>query len=251
MPGRQARHPKDVAFAIAACAALTWYNNVAGQWAWHRRWYPVVNAAAAGAALAAATASGLTAGDLGLRPDRLRSGLRLGAAAAAPVTAAYAAAVLTPAARPVLNDTRVTGLTGPQRAYHVLVRIPVGTVGWEETAFRGVLRAALRRVLTEPAATVTASAMFGIWHIRPTVEALDSNERAPGRIARVAALTAVVAGTAAGGALLSFLRDRSGSLAAPVMAHLAINCTGALAGAAAARLDRRAGVRRAASSTRP
>jgi membrane protease YdiL (CAAX protease family) len=166
------------------------------------------------------------------------------------VTAAYGAGVLTPTARPVLNDSRVTGLTGPQLAFQVLVRIPVGTVGWEEIAFRGVLQAALRRVLTEPAASVTASAMFGIWHIRPTIEALDGNERAPGRVARVAALAGIVMGTAAGGALLSFLRDRSGSLAAPAMAHLATNCAGALAGAAAGRLDRRAGLRRA-SGTRP
>ena len=35
------------------------------------------------------------------------------------------------------------------------------------------------------------------------------------------------------GALLSLLRERSGSLAAPVLLHLAANCAGALAGALA------------------
>ena len=226
----------DVAFAVAACAGLAWYNNLAGRRPWHRRWYPAVNGCAAAAALATATASGLTADDLGLRPDRLRAGLRLGAAAAVPVMAAFGATVVTPAARPLLDDARVTGLTGRQLAYQVLLRIPVGTVCWEEIAFRGVLHPALRRVLAEPTATVMASAMFGVWHIRPTAEALDGNRLATGRTARIAAVTAISAGTAVAGALLSGLRQRSGSLAAPVLLHLTANCAGPLASAAASRL---------------
>ena len=118
----------------------------------------------------------------------------------------------------------------------MLLRIPVGTVAWEEIAFRGVLQAALRRVLAEPAATAVASATFGIWHIRPTAEALAANRLARTRGARIAAVTAVAAGTAAAGALLSVLRERSGSLAAPVLAHLAANCTAPLASALARTL---------------
>jgi uncharacterized protein len=226
----------DVAFAAAAATVLAAYNNLIAAQPWHRRWYPVINACAATAALAAATASGLTAADLGLRPDQLRSGLGLGSAAAAPVVAAFALAALTPAIRPLLNDERVAGLTNRQLAYQVLLRIPVGTVAWEEIAFRGVLQAALRRVLPEPAATVVASATFGIWHIRPTAEALAVNRLARTRGARIAAVTAVAAGTAAAGALLSVLRDRSGSLAAPVLLHLAANCTAPLASTVARRL---------------
>ncbi|MFZ0192884.1 MAG: CPBP family intramembrane glutamate endopeptidase, partial [Streptosporangiaceae bacterium] len=56
------------------------------------------------------------------------------------------------------------------------------------------------------------------------------------RGARIAAVTAVAAGTAAAGALLSSLRGRSGSLAAPVLLHLAANCTAPLASALARRL---------------
>ena len=237
-PGPSSRRRADVAFAAAACVVLAGYNNLAGLRPWHRRWYPAVNACAAAATLAAAAASGLTAGDLGLRRDRLRSGLRLGSAAAAPVVAAFGLAALTPATRPVLNDQRVAGLDRRQLAYHVLLRIPLGTVAWEETAFRGVLQAALRRVLPGPAATAVASAAFGLWHIRPAAEALAANRLAPGRGARIAAVTAVAAGTAAAGALLSFLRERSGSLAAPVVLHLAANCTAPLASALARALDR-------------
>jgi membrane protease YdiL (CAAX protease family) len=215
-PGRPPRRPEpgpspgrsDAAFAVAACVVLGGYNNLAARQPWHRRWYPAVNALAAAALLAAAAASGLTPADLGLRRDQLRSGLRLGSAAAAPVAAALTLAALTPATRPLLDDQRVAGLDRRQLAYHVLLRIPVGTVAWEETAFRGVLQAALRRVLAEPAATAD----------------------------RIAAVAGVAAATAAAGAVLSLLRERSGSLAAPVLLHLAANSTAPLASALARRL---------------
>src|SRR5919204_3643231 len=126
---------------------------------------------------------------------------------------------LPPATRPLLNDQRVVCLDRRQLAYHVLLRIPVGTIAWEEIAFRGVLGAALRRVLAEPAATIVASAVFGIWHIRPTAEMLAANRLATNRGTRIIAISAVTVGTAAAGALLSFLRERSGSLTAPVLLH--------------------------------
>jgi uncharacterized protein len=237
-----ARRPADVAFAAAACIALAGYNNLAGARPWHRRWYPAVNALAASVALGAAAASGLTASDLGLRRDRLRAGLRMGSAAAAPVVAALGLAALIPATRPLLDDQRMAGLNRRQLAYDVLLRIPVGTVAWEEIAFRGVLQAALRRVLAEPAATAVGSAVFGLWHIRPTAEALALNRLAAGRRARILGVTTVAAWTAGAGALMCLLRERSGSLAAPVLLHLAANGTGALASALASRMHEDAGL---------
>jgi uncharacterized protein len=231
VPGRA--RPADAAFAAAACLVLAGYNNLAGARPWHRRWYPAVNAVAATATLTAAAASGLTSADLGLRRDRLRAGIGCGSAAAAPVVVAFGLAALTPATRPMLNDQRIAGLDRRQLAYHVLVRIPVGTVAWEEIAFRGVLQAALRRVLAEPAATVVGSVVFGLWHIRPTADALAVNQLAASRGRRITAVIAVAAGTAGAGALLSMLRERSGSLAAPVVLHLAVNCGAALASALA------------------
>jgi len=222
-----------VAFAAAACVVLAGYNNLVGLHPWHRRWYPVVNGCAAAAALGVAAAGGLTADDLGLGRDRLGGGLRCGSAAAAPVVAAFGVAALIPATRPLLDDQRIAGLDRRQLAYQVLLRIPVGTVAWEEIAFRGVLHAALRRVLAEPAATAAGCAVFGLWHIRPTAEALAVNRLAASRGARITAVTAVAAGTAGAGALLSLLRERSGSLAAPVLLHLAANCAGPLANRAA------------------
>lgn len=234
--GDSRRH--DLGFAIAWCAVLAAYNNLVGAHPWHRRWYTPVNAGAAGAALLAAAASGLTAADMGFGRGRWlpgRSGSRLAAAAAA----GWLVVAVVPTARPVLSDKRITAFDGRAVAYQAVVRIPVGTVLWEEIAFRGVLQAALRRVMSEDAAITVTSSVFGIWHIRPTVEALRVNGLAGGRRHAVAGVLAGVAVTAAGGALLSWLRVRSGSLAAPVLLHLATNCSGLVTAWAVAGLPGR------------
>jgi len=225
-----------VAFAVACCAVLSAWNNRTPR-PGPDRWYPAVNTAAAAAALAAARLSGLGPDELGLRPGRLRAGLRWGAPPAAALAAGWIVLAASPRTRPALADRRITTLTWRQVGYQVTVRIPAGTVLWEEIAFRAVLLAALRRVWPGPSAAAAADGMFGLWHIRPTVAALRVNQVTAGPRATVAAVTAAVAGTAAAGVALGWLRDRSGSLAAPVLVHLAANCGAALAARAAAGPD--------------
>jgi len=232
---RASRRRRDVGFAIGSCVILAGYNNLAGLLPWHGRRYTLLNVCATGAALSAAAASGLTATDIGLGRAELRLGLRLGSRLAAATAAGWLVIAAVPATRPVLADKRIAGLPGRAVAYQVLVRIPLGTVLWEETAFRGVLQAALRRVMPGAAAVAVSSGVFGIWHIVPTVGALRANGLAAGRRKTVAAVSAAAAATAAGGVLLSWLRIRSGSLAAPVLLHLAANCTGPLVAVAVAR----------------
>src|SRR5262249_38594401 len=80
--GRTAADPgprrADAVFAIAACAVLAAYNNVAGMRPWHGRRYTVLNVCATGAAVSAAAASGLTATGMGLGRGGLVPGLGLG-----------------------------------------------------------------------------------------------------------------------------------------------------------------------------
>lgn len=229
---------REWGLAVAFGILLTAYNNVVAAQPWHRRWYAPVNAGAAAALLAVASAGGLTAADLGVGRGRWLPG-RLGSLLAAGTAAGWLAAALVPAARPVLNDRRITALGGRAAAYQAVVRIPAGTVLWEEIAFRGVLQAALRRVLPEPAAIAATSGVFGLWHIRPTAGALRINGLARDRGREVAGVAAGVAVTTAGGVLLSWLRARSGRLAAPVLLHLTINCGGLAAAWATAARDRR------------
>jgi membrane protease YdiL (CAAX protease family) len=224
-----ARLHRDITLAVTWSAALTGWNNLAGRQAWHQRWYPLANLGATGTALAGAAASGLTADDLGLGRERLGAGLRWAAVPSAALVAGWIIVAAVPASRPALADQRITSLTWPQVAYQVAVRIPVGTVLWEEVAFRGVLQAFLRRVLPAPAAFAVTGTVFGIWHVRPTVEALRINQLTTSRRAAAGSVAATVAGTAAAGLLLSWLRERSGSLAAPLLLHLSANCGAALA----------------------
>jgi CAAX protease family protein len=138
-----------------------------------------------------------------------------------------------PAARPVLGDKRSAGRDGRWTAYQAAVRIPVGTVLWKEVAFRGVLQASLRRVLPAPAAIAVTSGVFGLWHVRPTLQALRANGLAEDRRQAIAGVGAGVVVTAAGGALLSWLRERSDGLAAPMAVHPVTNSGGAVAAWAA------------------
>jgi membrane protease YdiL (CAAX protease family) len=214
--------------------------------------YEAVNGAAAGVLLLVASATGLSGAELGLSRDRLRAGALWGGAAAGVVAAGLAAGLATPSLRPLLRDARVAGLDDGAVAYRALVRIPVGTVLWEELAFRGVLQAALSRALPDRAATAAGAALFGLWHVAPTLAAIRTN--APGRTAvgRGGALLAGCAGTAAAGVLFGRLRSRSGSLLAPALLHLAANSGGLLAAVAAWRLAGRGGASAAQrSSGRP
>jgi len=229
------QHYRDIGFAVAACAVLAAYNNVTGLNSEHERWYVRLNLGATGAALAAAKLSGLTPEDLGLGRGRWLPG-RLGCGLAAGAGACWLLIAAVPATRPLVGDQRAAGLSGRDVAYQALIRIPVGTALWEETAFRGVLQAALRRVLPDTAAIAVTSGVFGAWHIRPTLQALRANGLAGRRGRAVAGVTAGVAATTAGGVLFSWLRERSGSLTAPILLHVATNSGGlvtALAVAAA------------------
>ncbi|MCW2910929.1 MAG: Abortive infection protein, partial [Actinomycetia bacterium] len=111
------------------------------------------------------------------------------------MTAGWLILAAVPAIRPVLADQRIAGLTRRGVAYQAMVRIPAGTVLWEETAFRGVLQASLRRVMPRPAAIVLTSAVFGLWHIRPTADALRINQVAGSRRAALGSVAAAVAAT--------------------------------------------------------
>jgi membrane protease YdiL (CAAX protease family) len=199
--------------------------------------YIPLNLAAAGALLAASAREGLTVEALGLAPERSPAGLWLGAKVAVAIAGGLALAVAVPRFRPFLRDERIRGLDPDAVAERMLFRIPLGTVVLEEVAFRGVLYGALRERWGPVAAAVGSSAIFGLWHVRPTLQTLDTNGRAvaPGR--RVAAVAAAVGTTAAAGLLFCWLQERSGSLLAPGLVHVATNSLGTLASAMVHRLE--------------
>ena len=227
------------ALVLAAPLVLflcAWNNVVVHRLPGHPWSYVVANLAATGALLAAGRASGLSWDDLGLARRRLPAGLRWGGVCAAVVACGYAGALAVPGLRPLLTDARVAGLDAGAVAHQVLVRIPLGTVLWEEVAFRGVLLATLTRLVSVRTATAMSAAVFGIWHVRPTLSALAANDLADGPVVRVGAVVLGCVATGVAGVLFAWLRLRSGSLVAPALLHLATNTLGTLAAVAASRL---------------
>lgn len=200
--------------------------------------YVVLNLAATAAVLRWVGRAGLDRSALGLRRADLAAGLRWGAGAVAVVGAALVLAVvagdrLGPLA--VLLEDERAALAGGPLAFALLVRIPLGTVVFEEVVFRGALDAAARDRLSPIAAVAVSALTFGVYHVPPAVVALRINEVAVGSPGGLATIAGAVVTTAIAGVLFTGLRWRSGSLLAPVLAHLATNVGGLLAATAAQR----------------
>ena len=183
---------------------------------------------AVGAVLAAlARRGGSSWEDLGLAHRHARHGLRT----AGPVAVAAMAGMLVGASLPVtrgyFDDERVVVDAGAQElAYQTIWRIPVGTVAFEELAFRGVLLDLLRGPLSLEAAVAADSVIFGLWHIVPTLATATANDIIGRR--RVALVVGSVLATAVGGVILATLRLRGRHLLAPALLHLAFNDFGYL-----------------------
>ncbi|MGH3365647.1 MAG: CPBP family intramembrane glutamic endopeptidase [Nocardioidaceae bacterium] len=225
----------DVAAAAATALAVVGWNNVVAAQDWHHRHYVLGNLTSAAALLAVARLRGVRAHELGLSPQRAAAGARLGAVLSGMVMVGFAAVASSPNHRRWLRDERVARMSNRSVAYHAAVRVPLGTVVWEETAFRAVLPVLLRRVLPGLRARLANSVLFGLWHVRPTLDALRVNGVAvAGLGASSAVLGAVVAGALVD-VLLSGLQRTTGSLLAPALVHIAANSSGTVAAALASR----------------
>ena len=186
--------------------------------------------------VAVARAQGLTAADLGLARSTWPAGLRWGAAAAALVGPAYALAYVTGPVREALPDGE--GGLGQAALWAVLVVIPLGTVLPEELAFRGLLLALLGRRYGLLAGTLLSSALFGLWHVVASLGGGTANATMASVVGADAAGTVVrvvvtVVFTSLAAVVLCWLRLRSGSLIAPVLAHWTVNGLGVIVAALA------------------
>ena len=154
----------------------------------------------------------VTRAPLGLRPPRLWAGLRLGSVAGVAAATAIAATTSVP---PVRLSMSVRALPASVPGW-LLLRIPVGTVWAEEAAFRAALASAGSDAFGKSGGRLLQAVAFGLSHI--------ADARATGEPP-----VATVLATGIGGWLFGLLADRPGSLAAPMLVHLAINEAGAVA----------------------
>jgi membrane protease YdiL (CAAX protease family) len=135
-------------------------------------------------------------------------------------------AAVIPATNGFLHDSRAQ-ISGGRLVYELGVSILLLTAIPEEFAFRGVLLGSALRLWGPWRASLITSALFGLWHIAPTLHTMRDNHVVAGAAASVAGQVLVVLGSVAvtfvAGLLFSWLRLRSRSLVAPVMAHVATN----------------------------
>jgi len=185
--------------------------------------------------------SGLSWSQLGLHRNRLRSGLSWGFGAVALVALVYLVGVFVPLTRPAFLDARYHfGLNGALFAAFVV--IPLGTILLEEVAFRSVLWGMLARHATTWRVLLISSALFGLWHILPSLHIATANRGigdavgGAGRAAGVLVIAGIVIFTALGGVVAGELRRRSGSVLASAGMHWATNSLGVLFGLVAWRL---------------
>lgn len=162
-------------------------------------------------------AAGLTRAELGLERSRARTGLRLGAGAIALVIAVVTVAGLVSDDPIGLGADRAAVSFGSM-LFAVVVEIPLATVLLEELAFRGVVVALAERAAPPRRAMLGAALAFGLWHL-PSVWPTSGTSGAGGS-ARVLGVLLI---TTIAGAVLHWLKRRSGSLVAPLLAHWGTN----------------------------
>lgn len=149
---------------------------------------------------------------LGLRPPPLWSGLRTGAVAFGAVAMTVAALTAVPRVRQGMIDRTV-----PAKPVRWLaLDIPVATAWTEEMLFRGMLQTVAERALGRTVGSLVQATAFGLWHIP------DAR-----RVGDPVLGTVVVTGVA--GLVFGWLARRSGSVLAPVLAHVAFNESSAVA----------------------
>ena len=188
---------------------------------------PVVTVAVLmGALVLVAWSTGATLADLGLGRGDVGAGLRYGAGAFGLVLLVLIVAAVIPATNGFLHDSRAQ-ISGGRLLYGVGVSIVLFTAIPEEFAFRGVLLGSALRLWGPWRASLITSALFGLWHIEPTLHTMSDNRLVAGASTSVGGQVLVVFGSVAvtfiAGLVFCWLRLRSRSLIAPVTAHVATN----------------------------
>lgn len=122
-------------------------------------------------------------------------------------------------------------------------RIPLGTALVEEILFRGVLLGALLQSYSPVAAGIIAAIVFGLWHIVPSINSIESNNAVQEKLRAkslhtASSVAAIVLVTTIAGLFFNWLRIVSGTIFTTWAVHWAINSSGAVAAALQGKIHR-------------
>lgn len=226
--------PAHLGRAVAVTVAILAFVNVADARVAHAQL--VLGPVGAAGLLALARWAGLGWQELGLGRGTWRRGLVWAAGAIGAVALVFAVGAALPLTRDLFRDDRYH-LGWEHAVVTAFVLIPLGTVLFEEVAFRGVLWGLIRRARGPWTATFVSSALFGLWHVLPSLGLAADNQAigstvGKGTSGQIVSVSGTVLFAALAGAVFCELRRRSGSLLASAGLHWATNGLGVVTAAA-------------------
>ncbi len=186
----------------------------------------LVAAVAVGLVVVIARRAGLGLQGAGLAKADVPRGIRVGLGAAGVVAGVLLLVAVVPAARDVFADGRFADVAGGEALYELLGRIPIATALAEEVAFRGVVLGMLLLWVTPRRAVVIASTLFGLWHVLPGLDALETasvDDAISGWQSGAIAVAGQVLITGIAGAGFCWLRIRGRHVLASSLPHWALN----------------------------
>lgn len=186
------------------------------------------------ALLGIARAAGVSWAGLGLGRGELGSGLRTGVAAGGCAAVVVFAGAALPATRGFFADERAAQAAAGGGLAAEVARITFAAVPLEELTYRSALLGLRLENGPQAGAVAWSSVLFGLSHIQPTLATMSQTaigQHLARRPLRQAAFVAGnVAATSAAGVVFAWLRLRSGSVLAPLLAHAALNDSALIAG---------------------
>jgi len=203
--------------AIAGTVVLLTFWNLIGRGAVPASVRPWANLALGLVIAGIGLLAGLGFDGLGLAKGRIGVGLLYGGIVMVVIAGVLSGASALSATAGFFSNPR-TDVSASRLWFEALVTIPLGTVVLEELAFRGTLFGLARQRMSTIAAAIAVSVLFGLWHLQGVI---TSTSGGFGRVA-LACLGTFLA-TFVAGLGFTWLRVRSGSLVAPILAHIGTN----------------------------
>ena len=219
-------------FHLVFILGLAGYANIIANEVLDDVWHIPFNLGVLGVALLVARRAGTTWTTMGLRPDRVGRGVAVGGAIIGVIAVVLVVGVAIPATRDLFRDERVIENSTTWVLLQTFVRIPLATALYEEVLFRGIVFGMLVRRRSPVVAGLLTSVLFGLWHILPTLDTLQTNPAGnmfTGAIGLVVAIAGAIAGTFIAGLAFLWIRLYANSTYASVLAHIGTNSIAMLA----------------------
>lgn len=221
--------PQPAGVHFVAIVALVMYANVIVNEVLRPPWYVPFNLAVLGIAILLARGGGATWSAMGMQADRVPRGIKVGGVIAVAIIAFFVVAAAIPSTRDAFEDQRIVEGSIWLSMYHALFRVPLGTALYEEVLFRGVIFGMLARRTSALKAAMWSSVLFGIWHILPSMDAIEANPIGNALGGSWEPVVAAVVSTFIAGLGFVWIRLYAGSIVAPILVHVAANSTAILA----------------------